>query len=78
MDWFALVFTMRGANQLRSLFEENVPAHHLYGAAFSPIEDVIATSLPRSFAEIQCRLIQIGLTKTAFGRDVDGLTVAHD
>ena len=27
MDWFALVFTMTGANQLRSIFEEGVLAH---------------------------------------------------
>ena len=27
MDWFALVFTMSGANQLRSVFEEGVLAH---------------------------------------------------
>ncbi|HXM26282.1 MAG TPA: hypothetical protein VN957_09695 [Chthoniobacterales bacterium] len=27
MDWFALVFSMTGANQLRSIFEEGVLAH---------------------------------------------------
>jgi hypothetical protein len=27
MDWFAFVFTMTGANQLRSIFEEGVLAH---------------------------------------------------